>query len=210
MVLLSRSCWRNGEGSVDPCVSASSSLFPFFPQLAMIQTLAIICCYSGIPISCLVDLILPVTQCGCRRDEKKVPLEYWCVLCSIWIFYLPPFDSNFPLRAPCPLWHEISMSQRPDCLTYYRQVWHKWSDFICLCARVCVWILVHRDTYKLCACEIYYLCDNRNSLDQSWLRSKRSFNKLSGKWKSLLHLCPIISEEQITIFITPTSLPCWL
>lgn len=113
-------------------------------------------CYSRIPISCLVNLILSIMQYGWRGGDEKAPLGYWCVLLSGVSICLLNF--NFPLWALCPLWHEISMSQGPDWLWLSDLIWASGkqmkSFMVCLsvCEPVCdsLWlcvsILVHKNT----------------------------------------------------------------
>jgi len=139
MVLLNRSCWRNGEGSVCQCFKWFVPwFFSFFSPPNDTDSCHDLLLLWKSQISCLVDLILPVAQCGCRRDEKKVPLEYWCVLCSLSGFSsrLLFFIFCSPLRAQCVVKLAWARDQ-PGC-DWLTLLWAsvtelKWFLFVCVC-----------------------------------------------------------------------------
>lgn len=106
-------------------------------------------CNSGIPISCLVDLILPVMQYGCRRgDEKKVPLEFWCTLSLEFLFASLILIFLFEPCACCGMKLAWARDQTGyDCLTRCGQVWKKKNEVVlcvCVCASVCVCVCVNQ------------------------------------------------------------------
>lgn len=131
-----------------PCLSMLQVISTCLLLSACIKTDDMIC-YSEIPVSCLVDLILPVLHYGCRRgDEKKVCLERWCVFCVE--FLVASFNCNLPLWVLCPLWHEISTSQGPDWLWLTDLIWASVKQKTCFYLRVsaCVCVNLSAQIYQ--------------------------------------------------------------